>query len=117
MAVKHIKAYYNQISQQYADMLAELHDFEELAEQKLFSPEKIEEIKESIIPLKNNFERWSYMMYLLNLPNRKSRQPKYHKQHKIDLSKLDNKNSIEATVSENTDTLNKLRSDYENLSR
>ena len=110
MAVKHVKEYVDQVSNQYQEMLSELKDFEKLAEENMFSPERLDQIKETIKPLKDNYERWSYMMYLLNLPNRKSRQPKYHKQNKKLLKNFNENNSVEATVLENSNTLNNLRS-------
>lgn len=110
MAVKHVKEYVDQVSNQYQEMLSELKDFEKLAEENMFSPERLDQIKETIKPLKDNYERWSYMMYLLNLPNRKSRQPKYHKQNKKLLKNFNENNSVESTVLENSNTLNNLRS-------
>ena len=80
MSVKHINRYYQQICDQYSQMVAELKDFEKEAEEGLFPPEKIDQIKISIEPLKVNYERWSYMMYLLNLPNKPAKKKKYERQ-------------------------------------
>lgn len=80
MSVKHVKKYYQQVCDQYSQMIEELKDFEKEAEEGLFPPEKIDQIKLSIEPLKINYERWSYMMYLLNLPNKSVKKKKYERQ-------------------------------------
>lgn len=42
MSVKHVNKYYQQICDQYSQMVAELKDFEKEAEEGLFPPEKID---------------------------------------------------------------------------
>ena len=80
MSVKHVKKYYQQVCDQYSQMIEELKDFEKEAGEGLFPPERIDQIKVSIEPLKINYERWSYMMYLLNLPNKSVKKKKYERQ-------------------------------------
>ncbi|WP_300924609.1 hypothetical protein [uncultured Clostridium sp.] len=109
MSVRHIKNYYEQVSSQYKEMLAELKDFEQLAEDKMFPPERLEQIKQTITPLKDNYERWSYMMFLLNQPNRNQKVKKYQKQNEKLLKMFDKKNSIEGTLEENNNVLNTLK--------
>lgn len=109
MAVKHVKQFYEQVSSQYQDMLGELRDFTQLAEDKLFPPERLEQIKQNIQPLKDNYERWSYMMYLLNLPNRKSKQPKYHRQNKRLIIPISKNNSLQSVIEESNKVLDSLK--------
>lgn len=107
MSVKDVKECYAKVSQQYSDMLNEIRDFEQECERGLFEPERLDMIKESIQPLKDNYERWSYMMFLLNQPNRKQKVNKYKKQQQSKLNKLSVKNSIESTFKENDSAIKK----------
>lgn len=70
MSKKHVEEYYDQICQDYHDMIEALHDLEEEAMQGLISPQRVEETKEVIKPLKDNYMRISYIMYLLNKPSK-----------------------------------------------
>lgn len=109
MSVKHIKQYYDQICKQYSEMLAELKDFEKEAEENLFPPEKLSNIKQLIDPLKVNYERWAFMMFLLNKPNRKEKEKAYVRRNKKLLSKLSKDNNLESVVSENEEVIKKLK--------
>ena len=101
MSVKAVKKYYEQICDQYCEMLQDIRDFEEEAAKGLIEPERVDRLKEQIAPIKQNYERWSYMMFLLNQPQRKSKQKRYEDQNRRLLRSLDKKNSIEATIKEN----------------
>ena len=101
MSVKAVRDYYNQICDQYSEMLQDIRDFEEEASRGLIEPERVERLKDQIAPIKQNYERWSYMMFLLNQPQRKSKQRKYESQNRRLLKTLDPQNSIESTIAEN----------------
>lgn len=77
MSVKDVKNYYDEVSQQYQDMLPEIHDFEELAMNNMFEPERLDAIMQTIQPLMRNYEMISYVMFLLNKPNKKKKHKKY----------------------------------------
>ena len=70
MAKKDIKEYYDLVCQDYHDMLEALRDMEKEAMEGLISPQQLEQTKESIEPVKNNYMTWSYVMYLLNKPSK-----------------------------------------------
>ena len=108
MAVKHIVKYYNQICEQYTDMLNEIRDFEEEARRGMIEPERLDQIKEDIKPMKDNYERWAYMMYLLNLPAKKSKQKKYVRQNNKLLASISDKNKIDAVLAENKESIDKV---------
>lgn len=82
MSVKHVKAYYEEVCQQYHDFIEELKDFEELCANGMVSPETIEMAKKTIEPLKDNWMKLNYIMWLLNKPNRKENARKYERQVK-----------------------------------
>ena len=101
MSVKAVRDYYNQICDQYFEMVQDIRDFEQEAAKGLIEPERVERLKAQIEPIKNNYERWAYMMFLLNQPQRKAKQKRYQEQNKKLLEKLDKSNSLEAVLAEN----------------
>ena len=57
----------------------------------------------------NNYQRISYIMYLLNLPNKKEKAVKYKRQNSKLLNTLSKDNSLEKTIEENSEVINKLK--------
>lgn len=106
MALKDIRKYYEQVCAQYKEMIENIKDLEKEAAEGLVEPERIDRLAEQIAPLKNNYERWTYMMFLLNQPARKSKVPKYRKMISKKMKELSVSNSIESTIAENNDVLN-----------
>lgn len=100
MAKKHVDEYYNQITAQYHEMLNDIKDFEKECAEGLIEPERVERLKEQIAPIKLNWERWTYMMFLLNQPARKRKIPAYKERMQKVMKNLDSKNSVEATIDE-----------------
>ncbi len=109
MSVKDIKNYYNQICEQRQEMINELKDFEEEAKNNLIEPERLDKIKESIQPLMDNYERWSYIMFLLNKPVKKKKHKVYEKSNNKFIRDLNIKNSIESTIEENNKVIDKIK--------
>lgn len=105
MSVKAVRDYYNQICDQYFEMVQDIRDFEQEAAKGLIEPERVERLKAQIEPIKNNYERWAYMMFLLNQPQKKSKQKKYEQQNKKLLNSLNKNNSLEAVLIENEDAI------------
>jgi len=60
-------------------MIENLKEMEELAAQKIVNPDKIEELKAAVEPLKNNYMTISWIMFLLNQPNKKEKIARYKK--------------------------------------
>lgn len=101
MAKKDVERYYDIITEQYHEMLQDIKEFERDLANNCIDPELVERMKKNIIPIQQNWERWTYMMFLLNQPQRKSKQPKYKERNKHLLKNLKAENSIEATIAEN----------------
>lgn len=101
MSIKHVNRYYKQICEQYQEMINDIKDVEREAEKGLVEPELIDRLKDQVAPIKQNYERWSYMMFLLHQPNRKDKIRKYQKQNAKLLSKLSANNSLESVIEEN----------------
>ncbi len=105
MAVKHVKEYYNQICEQYSEMLENIRDLEKEAIEGIVEPERIERLKSQVQPIKQNYERWSYMMFLLNKPARKKKHEEYKRRNQKLLSSLSLSNSPQAVFDENKEAL------------
>lgn len=102
MAYKHIKQQYDVIKEQYQDLLSELTELTKEAEEGLIDPDVLEEVKKLLEPLKINYERWTYIMFLLHKPNRDKKSSKYERQIEPLKNKLSKFNSIEQTILENS---------------
>lgn len=105
MSIKAVNSYYQQICEQYQEMLDNIKDLEKEAADGLVEPERIDRLKEQIAPIKQNYERWAYMMFLLNQPNRKEKHSSYARRNKKLLDSLDKSNSLDAIVKENAAAL------------
>lgn len=109
MSYKHIQEYYQLVKGQYFDLLSELEDFSKEAEEGLIDPDRLEAVKETLQPLKLNYERWSYMMYLLHQPVKKSKQKRYIAQNKKFIARFDKSNSVQEVLNENAAVLEKVK--------
>ena len=105
MSVKAVKRYYNQICDQYREMLENIKDLEKEAAEGIIEPERVDRLREQIAPIKQNYERWSYMMFLLNEPNRKQKKANYARRSNKILRELDSSNSLENVLAENEEAL------------
>lgn len=109
MSVKHIKEYYDQVCNDYHELIQASKDLEEECNNGIVSPERIDEFKKTLEPIKNNYMTLSYIMFLLNQPNRKEKQDKYRNQNKKLLSNIDEKRTKEGVLRENKEAINKLK--------
>ena len=109
MSVKHVKAYYEEICEQYHEMIENLRDFEKECEQNIVSPERLDQLKQMIVPLKTNYERISYIIFLLNQPDKKEKQKKYQRQNAKLLKAIDKMNTLNGVKAENNTVLNNMK--------
>ena len=103
MAIKHVNKYYKQICEQYNEMMQDIKDLEQEAAEGLIEPERIDRLKEQVAPIKQNYERWTYMMFLLHQPNRKEKANNYQNRNKKLLNSLNKQNSLESVLEENNE--------------
>lgn len=109
MAVKHVKEYYETMCKQYHELNEELREFEELCDKELVSPERLENMKAIVEPLKNNYQTLSYIMFLLNKPNRKQKQKKYERVNRQLLGAIEHRNTEQGKIEENNKVLKDLK--------
>lgn len=102
MARSHVIKYYLEVEYQYLEMLDTLNELKELVKEGKVSAEAFEQEVVGVERLKENYERISYIMFLLNQPQRKSKKLdtdtlKWYKELK--------NHSKEAIMDENRDVL------------
>ena len=106
MARRDVVSYYLEVENQYFEMLDNLKDFKEMADENVISQEDYLKAVEEVEVLKTNYERIGYIIFLLNKPNRKSKKPSSIELSWYKALKYDSK---EAILDENRDVLCKLK--------
>lgn len=101
MAKKDVELYYQQVTDQYIEMVSNIKEFEEYASTHMVEPERIDKMNKILEPIKNNYKTLSYIMFLLNQPVKKKKISKYVKQNKKLLSTIPHKNTKEGILEEN----------------
>lgn len=74
MSKAHVNLYFLEIQNQYFEMLENLKEFKELAEQGKISQDEYNNMIAEVELLKSNYERISYIIMLLNKPQKKSKE-------------------------------------------
>ena len=116
MAVKDVKEYYFKLIVQKAELEADLADFEEALKNGFITEEQMQAAKDELVPYQINLDRLTYIMYLLELPNRKTKKAKFAKQNKKILDELEKRNADEQSViSENKSALDAFRKEVKEL--
>lgn len=116
MAVKDVKEYYFKLIAQKAELEADLADFEEALKNGFITEEQMQAAKDELIPYQINLDRLTYIMYLLELPNRKAKKAKFAKQNKKILNELEKRKADERSViSENKSALDAFRKEVKEL--
>ena len=101
MSKKDVDNYFNSVVNTYKEMLDALHDLEDECSKGIVDPDKIDQMKLLIEPIKQNYLTWSWMMFLLNKPVRKRKHKKYEEINLNRLLELDNSKDF------HPDTINK----------
>ena len=116
MAVKDVKEYYFKLIAQKAELEADLADFEEALKNGFITEEQMQAAKDELIPYQINLDRLTYIMYLLELPNRKTKKAKFAKQNKKILNELEKRKADEhSVISENKSALDTFRKEVKEL--
>ena len=116
MAVKDVKEYYFKLIAQKAELEADLTDFEEALKNGFITEEQMQAAKDELIPYQINLDRLTYIMYLLELPNRKAKKAKYNKANKKIIEALKNRKAdAESVELENKSALDNFRKELKKL--
>lgn len=106
MAVKDVKNYFYTMLSQYLEEKQNLADFEEALKEGFITQEQMQEALDNVASLETNYHRLVYIMFLLDMPNRKSKKSDYVKQHKVILDELKQLGAdVESVKEENSDAL------------
>lgn len=116
MSVKDVKKYYDTICDDYKEMRELLHELEDKSQQVAISPEKFDEITKEVQIQKDNYERWSYMIYLLNQPNKKEKKQRYNTQSEKKLQQISVNNTVQGVLKEDRECIDTFSRNIKNLS-
>ena len=108
MALIDVKKYYLNVQNQYFEMVREIADFEKEVKKGFIEEERIEGAKKILSRLKENYDRLSYIMMLLNKPKNKKRVKNFKAQNADLILYLDS-SSQEKILDENTNVLVELK--------
>lgn len=82
MARKHFDEYLSIITQQYISLNETLKDISKEVDEGMIEPERLEQLKATIAPVKNSFDTLTYIKYLLDKPTRSSKHKGYNNRNK-----------------------------------
>lgn len=106
MAVKDVRQYFYTVLSQYLEEKQNLVDFQEALKEGLITEEQMHDAMTAVEDLENNYYRLAYIMYLLDMPHRKSKKDGYVRQHKTILEALRQLGAdVESIKKENSDAL------------
>jgi hypothetical protein len=106
MAIKDVREYFYTMLSQYLEEKQNLADFEEALKEGFITEEQMQEALDTVAALETNYHRLVYIMYLLDMPKRKSKKAQYVKQYKTILEELQRLGAdINSIKKENSDAL------------
>lgn len=118
MAIKDVRHYFYSMLVQYIEEKQNLADFEEALKEGLITEDQMNEAMETVANLENNYHRLAYIMFLLDMPNKKSKKNAYIKQYKVILDELVKLGvDIESIKKENSDALIHFKAALKELSK
>ena len=106
MAIKDVRYYFYTMLAQYLEEKQNLADFEIALKDGLITEEQMQEATEVVANLEDNYHRLAYIMYLFDMPNRKSKKDGFIKQNKVLLEEFNKLGvDIKSIEKENSDAL------------
>lgn len=79
MSKKNFDEYYFKVVSQYQEMVNDLKEVEELCKTSMLDPVIYENMVKTLEPVKNSYSILSYVKYLLDMPVKKKKVPKYER--------------------------------------
>lgn len=118
MAIRDVKEYYIKTLQQYIESKADLADFEQAVKDGYITEDRLEDVKTELELIKENVDRLGYIIFLLNLPKRKSKQPAYIKANQEIIARFKAANcDQEAVYTENDNLMTLIREQLTELTK
>lgn len=111
MSVKHVKNYYDTVVQDYMEMREVLKEMEHMMSENSATEasQNIDAIKANVEKLKENYMRISYIIYLLNMPNKKEKKRKYIREKENELNKIPKEHTLDAVIQEDKESLENVK--------
>lgn len=82
MARRDFDAYYNKIASQLFELDKVFKDLSQEADAGMVEPERLEQVKKTIEPIKNSYQTLSYIKYLLDMPANRKKHNRFKGQNK-----------------------------------
>ena len=82
MARRDFDAYYNKIASQLFELDKVFKDLSAEADAGMVEPERLEQVKITIEPIKTSYQTLSYIKYLLDMPANKSKRSRFASQNR-----------------------------------
>lgn len=118
MAVKDVKKYYIDLINQYVEMKDNMADFEVAFKEGHITEDRLIEVKKDVEAIKDNLDRVSYIMYLLEMPNKKAKKAKYQKQHtKLGRTFILHKADKDSVIRENDSLIKVIKEELESMTK
>lgn len=108
MARKDFDNYYNKICLQYRELQNVLADISKEVSEGMIEPERLEQVKQTILPVENNYKTLGYIKYLLDKPSRRSKHKKYDKVNSKLVSSCSGRTQSDL-IGENDNIINNLK--------
>ena len=116
MAIKDVQEYYFSVVEQYLAAKNDLKDFEKGLADGFVTEEQVANLAEELATIEQNKERIEYIFFLLNMPVRKEKKPKYTLQQQRLLNRLNkHSNDGEAVLAENAKAVTNMKNKISEL--
>ena len=110
MAKKHVIEYYKIVENQYFDMMHEVADFQKEFKDGFVPSAVITQAKTVLAKMKENYDRLSYIMLLLNRPAKNNKEARFNKLHETENIFLEQAAaSKDAVIREDSEALSQFR--------
>lgn len=108
MAKKHFDEYVIKIQAQYEEMQKNLEQVAAELQDNQADWDYLEKLKSRIAPFRQNYKRVMHLKYLLDLPTKKQKQPKYKKRLEKAMELLGEENNPDSVLQENKNIIDKI---------
>lgn len=111
MSKKHVEEYYAKMVADYTEMKTVLEELQKNATEDtaVSNLNQINTIKEQVQLLEANYKRLAYIIFLLNEPNKKSKQKGYFRREHKKLDKIPKEHREEAIEKENSEIISNIK--------
>lgn len=116
MALKDVRNYYFTVLAQYLEEKQNLIDFEDALKNGYITEERLHDAQDIVASLEENYHRLTYIMFLLDMPNRKKKKINYIKQNKLLVEEFKKLGAdMDSIEKENIDALKHFKAELNHL--